>query len=498
MKNKKLKLRLAWAVIMLTGISLFSFAQMTLTIEQALDIAEENNPQMKTSKLNFERTQFLLEAQRATLKPQFSMNVDPFSYSQTRSFDNRFSEWYTNKNLSSGGMFRGELPILLTDGVFSLVNRFGWQNSESMNQAGTNTNKAFTNNLSLRYDQPLFTYNRRKMEFARLNFDHENSGISYTLQRLRTERSINNQFYAVYLAQNNLEISLAELDNAKKNYDIIKDKVDAELSAKEELYQAEVNLSNAESSVETGDVTLKNAKDALKQTLGIPLREEINVLADIKVIPMVIDPEKAIQSGLTSRNELRQREISMELADLVMITTKAMNEFRGDLSLSVGIMGDDPQFGNIYNNPTQSPRVSISFNIPIFDWGEKKARIKAQQTAQTIAKLDYENQKIDIELEIRQSLRSLDNLRTQISIAEKNIRNAELTYDLNQIRYREGELTGLQMSLYQTQLSNAKIGLVRAQINYKTELLNLKIFALYDFENDKPLVPVRNLLKVNY
>ena len=495
MRHRKLvlKLKFAWVIVFLAGTSFFPFAQISLTIEQALDIAEENNPQMKSSKLNFERTQLILEASRAALKPQFSMSIDPFSYSQSRNFDNLYAVWYTPKSLSSSGTFRSELPILWTDATLSLTNRFGWQNTESIKQGETLRNKAFFNDLSLRLTQPLFTYNKTKMELQKLQFDHENSGISYALQRLRTEQSITGQFYSVYMAQNNLEISLTELENAKKNYEIIKDKVEADLSAKEELFQAEVNLANAESSVQTDDVRLKNAKDDLKQTLGIPLNEDINVLVEVVIVPTLIDEEKAIYSGLASRMELRQREISMAEADLKMIETKALNEFKGDLVLAVGISGDNERFGNIYEAPTQSPRVTISFNIPIFDWGQNKARVNAQKAAQTIARLNYENEKVDIELNIRKSLRNLDNERARIAITEITVRNAELTYELNQIRYREGDLTGLQMSQYQTQLSNAKTNFVNAQISYKTELLNLKILTLFDFENNKPIVPVRAL-----
>ena len=494
-RTLKMKLKFAWMVIFLTGISLFSFAQLSLTIEQALDIAEDNNPQMRTSKLNYQRTQYLLEASRAGLKPQFSMTVDPFSYDQRRNFDSRFSEWYTTRTISSGSRLQTELPFLLTDGVLRLTNTFGWQNSESTRENST-TNKAFSNNLQLRYDQPLFTYNRRQMEMKRLEFDHENSRISYALQRLRTEQSITRQFYSVYLAQTNLDISRAELKNSQTNYEIIKSKVEAELSAREELFQAEVNLASAESSVQSSEVTLKNAKDDLKQTLGIPLTEDINVVVTIEVIPMLVDEEKAIQSGLLSRMELRQREINMELADLNMITTKATNEFRGDITLSMGITGDNERFTDIYNNALNSPRISIGFTIPIFDWGQRKARIQAQKTAQTIAQYDYENTKIDIELNIRQSLRSLENLRRQIDIADKQVRNTQMTYALYEVRYREGDLTGLQMSQYQSQLSNARTSYVRAQINYKNELLNLKILTLYDFENDKPIIPVKELQNI--
>jgi outer membrane protein TolC len=331
------------------------------------------------------------------------------------------------------------------------------------------------------------------MALKRLEIAYENAGISYALQRLNTEVSISRQFYSVYVAQENLKIVKEELENAKKNFEIIKSKVDAELSAKEELYQAEVNFASAQSSVENQIASLEDAKDNLKQILGIPLNEEISVKADISVSTVLISFDKAIINGMASRMELRQRELDMELDEMAMVQTKAMNEFKGNISLSLGIVGVDERFGNMYDKPTQSPSIGISFQIPLFDWGEKKARIKAQQTAQTITKLNYENQKINIESDIRQLVRQIENIRNQIDIAEKNVRNAQLTFDLNQIRYREGELTGMQISQYQTQLSSRKISYSQTLINYKNALLNLKIAALYDFENDKPVIPVKGL-----
>ena len=43
--------------------------------------------------------------------------------------------------------------------------------------------------------------------------------------------------------------------------------------------------------------------------------------------------------------------------------------------------------------------------------------------------------------------------------------------------------------MYQNQLSNAKMSLTNAIINYKIELLNLKIQTLYDFEEQVPIIP---------
>ncbi len=493
MKYRQSWIKLTWIVLFL-GISWLSSGQESITIEQALDIAEENNPSLKNSKLNLERYQLNLVAQRASLKSRFSLNLDPVNYNKTRSFENRLSQWYTNERFNTSGTFTVSQPILLTDGEITLVNTFGWQDNKSQVEGVDNRNRAFSNDLYIRLNQPIFTHNVRKMELKRIEYAYENAGISYALERLRTEVNITQQFYNVYMAQSNLEIRIEELDNANQSYEIIKNKVEADLAAKEELFQAEVNLATAQSSVEDQMASLEDRKDQLKKSLGIPLNEDIAVKAEVDVNPVLVDLEQAVRNGMSSRMELRQREIDMELEELQMISTKSLNEFKGNISMSIGIIGDNERFGNIYENPTQNPRVSVSFTVPIFDWGEKKARVRAQKTAQTIAKLNQDNEKVDIELNIRQVWRELEKIRSQIDIAQKNVRNAQLTYDLNLARYREGDLTGMEISQFQTQLSNRKITYSQTLINYKMSLLNLKILSLYDFENDKPIIPVKDLV----
>jgi outer membrane protein TolC len=103
------------------------------------------------------------------------------------------------------------------------------------------------------------------------------------------------------------------------------------------------------------------------------------------------------------------------------------------------------------------------------------------------------NQNNDIVINIRKTYRSLQNLETQIEIAEQNVKNAELTYDINQERYRNGDLTSMDLNLFQNQLSDKKTQLATALINYKIELLNLKILTLYDFEKQEPVLPKTDL-----
>ncbi|MGM0620657.1 MAG: TolC family protein [Bacteroidota bacterium] len=470
-------------------------AQEVLTLDKAFDIAETESPDLKRSLLNLERFQKSLEAQRAALKSRFSLDVSPVMYSRNRRFDNRVSQWYTNENFETSALFRVEQPILITDGTISLTNEFGWASSSS--DATDLESEVFYNNLYLNLNQPLFTYNRQKMELQELELNFENANISYAMQRLNLERNVTEFFYNVYMAQMNLNVAKDELENTQKSYDIITNKVEAGLAAREELYQAELNLATAKSTVQNSEVTFENAKDQLKLYLGMDLYEDFSILADVAVNPVPVDLEKAIETGLDSRMELRQREIDIQSSQFELIRTKSMNEFRGDVNLRLGISGDNPQLDQIFDAPTNSPSVAVSFNIPLFDWGEKKARIAAQEAAVESQKLNLSDEQNQIIIGIRQTYRNLQNQMTQIEIAQQNQTNAQLTYEINLERYENGDLTGMDLNLYQNQLSEAKISYNQALINYKIELLNLKIQSLFDFENNEPILPSELYIEEN-
>jgi len=217
--------------------------------------------------------------------------------------------------------------------------------------------------------------------------------------------------------------------------------------------------------------------------------EEISVMTDVAVTPIEVDGKKALEHGMASRMELRQRQISVETSQFDMLAVKATNEFRGDMTLSMGLSGDNPTLTNIFDKSTKSPRVSLAFNVPVFDWGERKARIRAQEAVINSQKLNMTNQEVQIQLDIRQVVRNLSNLKNQIEIALQTQKNSQLTYDINLERYKNGDLTSMDLNLYQVQLSNNKMAYAQSLINYKIELLNLKIQSLYDFTTNEAVVP---------
>jgi outer membrane protein TolC len=309
------------------------------------------------------------------------------------------------------------------------------------------------------------------------------------MQKLNVEKEVSQYFYQVYQEQQALIISREEHENQEKSHEIIKNKVEAGLSAREELWQAELNLANARSSVQNAQVSLENAKDQLKQAIGADLDMPLDIIAEVDVKTIDVALNDAIGYALQHRMELRQREIDIETAQFDLIRAKATNEFRGNLSLAVGLFGENENFGNIYQSPTDNEQVELSFEIPIFDWGQRKSLVKAAEATLDRQELNFEQEKVSIQLNIRQIYRNLQNLVSQIEIARKSVENARLTYELNLEKYENGDLTSMDLSLYQNQLSGQKNELTRALINYKLELLNLKIQTLWDFESGKSIVP---------
>lgn len=490
-KQVKTGKRINLAILLLIIHGLTAFAQRGLTLEQSLKVAEDNSPAMKRTRLNLIRSQENLNAQNAALKSNFSLSVNPLSYRQDRSFNDLISAWNTTKTTESYGVFTVSQPILLTDARVSLLNKFGYVDSYS--EYSNNTNKGFSNSLSLNLSQPIFTYNRTRLQLKELQLAHENAQLNYAIQLLSLERQVTISFYNVYQKQQSLEIDRQAYENMQKSYEIIKNKVDAGLSAREEIFQAELNLASSKSSFENSQVSFENAKDEFKILIGISLYDDLLVLPNIEVDTVGIDVAFAIDQGLANRMEIRQSQINLETSQFDLITTKALNEFKGQLDLSVGLFGDNENLGNLYENPTDNESVSLSLTIPLWDWGERKSRIKASEASIESSKISLEEEQNDIILNIRQVCRNLINLKNQIEIARQNVNNAQLTYDLNLEKYRNGDLTGMDLNIYQNQLSQQQISYTNSLISYKLELLNIKIQTLYDFEKNVPVTPVKTL-----
>ena len=467
--------------------------KLSMTFEDALDLAKQNSPEIRQARYALERSQENLNAQEASLKSRFGLNLEPFYYNRQSEFSTLIAGWNTTETKSYTGTLSIRQPIIWTDGVFSINNRFGWIDSKT-ELGGGNQDETFSNNLYLSYDQPIFTYNRTKMGLEEVELDLENASLNYQLQELQLEKIVAQNFYQAYQNKMSLQVAREDYQNRQLSYEIIMNKVDAGLAAQEELFQAELDRTTSQSQVQNEQVTLANSLDELKRLLGLEIGDDLDVFAEIVQKEAQVDLDFAISTGLKNRMEIRQREIDVALSLYNVTRAGAVNEFLGNISLTYGLIGFDPKLENVWDTRQKNQSAILTFQVPIYDWGERDSRIKAAEATVKQSKLNESEQNKLILIDIRRAYRNLQNQVIQIELARENVESAQLTYDINLERYRNGDLTSMDLNLIQNQLSQRKIGLVNAMINYKLSLLDLKIESLWDFKKNQPaLTPVPNL-----
>ena len=75
----RLKNRWMWIVSLVCLMNLNANAQISMTLDDALNYSIENSPALKTALMNLKRYKFSLDAQRASLKSKFSLTLSPIS-----------------------------------------------------------------------------------------------------------------------------------------------------------------------------------------------------------------------------------------------------------------------------------------------------------------------------------------------------------------------------------------------------------------------------------
>ena len=462
--------------------------QHILTLDDAMGIAMKNSPDIRHTRLQLQSSEASLKANEAALKTQFRFRLGDLSYTNTNQFDEYFSEWYRYESYDIAGMLTIEQPIKWTGGTLSLNDRLSWKDAYS--EVNDFSEETYRNALYLQFDQPLFTYNETKMNHRNLELDFESNQLRYAIALLDLEQSVMNNFYSLYQTKMRLEINRDAKDTDREAHRIMKNKVDAGIGRLDDLLQAETTMLSSESAYNSNVVSLANSLDQFKYHIGLPLGDEIDIDADIEFRPVSIDMEFAVRHGLENRMQIRQQEISIARAHDAVIRAGATNEFRGNLSLAWGSSGTNTSFSDIYETRVDEQSVRASFEIPIWDWGQKKNSILASELNLESDQLNLTELRYRITMEIREACRRIDNLVLDIELARRRVESAERTYDINLDKFQNGDLTSQELGNYRQSLSSARLNEIGALIDYKLAVLDLKVKSLWDFENDRPVATV--------
>ncbi len=242
-----------WIAFTILGSILFSpdsLGQKVLTMEDAMNIAIKNSPDIIKSELTMTISRENLNALEAATKSLIRFQLTPLSYIQDKAFDQNTSTWVTTESKGISSDLSISQPIKFSDGNITLHNVFAYRDNTSDYLGYNNEFKGYSNDFFIAYSQPIFTYNRLKMQLKQLRLSLENATLSYAIQRLFLEKQVTQFFYMVYQRKMAVDVAQDELKNQQVSMDIIKSKVEGGLSAQEEMAQIELNLATSISNLQ--------------------------------------------------------------------------------------------------------------------------------------------------------------------------------------------------------------------------------------------------------
>ena len=132
--------------------------------------------------------------------------------------------------------------------------------------------------------------------------------------------------------------------------------------------------------------------------------------------------------------------------------------------------------------------MALRLNIPLWDWGVNKARVQAAEAALRQANLSLENQKTEVERDIRNNVNRLKSSLKRLKLLQKTVEVAERSFEISKNRFANGDINSQSLALDRQRLSNAYNSRLSALINYKLQLADLRRKTFYDFRNDEELI----------
>jgi outer membrane protein TolC len=280
------------------------------------------------------------------------------------------------------------------------------------------------------------------------------TALSY-LESLRADRS-------VLAARANLELAqtLVNLAQDQRNAGVATG-VDV-TRAQTRVAQEQVRLAQAQTA---SDQALLN----LQRIVGVPLGGVLTLTDQLR---FTTDPlpsaEAAIQEAGQTRPEVRIAEEQLKVANLERRALKAellpSLEFAGDYGVS-GITPTDTAL------PTR--RAAIQLNVPIFDGGLTRGRIKVAESRRRQVELELGSVRRQVEEDARLALATLKTAAQQVRAADESVILAQRELDMARDRFRAGVADNLEVVSAQTALANARDAQITSLAQYNAARLNL-------------------------
>lgn len=403
-------------------------AQMQLTLNEAIEIALNDNPTIQVADLEIERYDYVYKQAAATLYPQVDAS-------------GQYALAIRRQEMTEGFSFGGK---------------------NTFNVSG---------NISL----PLFVpsvYRQMKMTRTQMATAVESARAN----RIDLVAAVRSAYYNVLLAEQSLKVLQEAIVTTQRVVDNTKDLYDNGLASEYDYLTAQVQLSNLKPQALQAETAIDLTKLQLKMYLSIPEDVDIAVSGTLDDFRTEVLLGEDYSTDITENTTLKTLDLQRELLEhqekLIQTTRMPtiaafgsisyIGQERIDLSGLMGGMGGTRASSTAAEQSKfwwQYPiSVGAQISIPIFAGFKKTNQLREvrNQIAQLELQRDYAEE--GVRLQVQASINKLLTARETMLANELTVQQAEKAYDISLTRYNAGagtiiELNSAQLSLTQSQLS---------------------------------------------
>ncbi|MEX1182741.1 MAG: TolC family protein [Gemmatimonadota bacterium] len=465
---------------------------LNLTLERMVDLGLDDSYGIRRLQLDIERTRSLLRAEQSSLKSRVEMQL------ATPQFE-RISDYKWNSELQKDELVhentrRWEMdlsvrqPVILfgypTNGTLSLNNRV-----YRYSQIGEDERDVrYYNRYFIEYEQPLFQPNQMQNDLEGAELDLERSELEFQEDFIQMVHALAEDYFELLEAAYEGVIAagrVEDLEQATAAADSLQSTDPARALDHDQL---QVALANAREERQQAASSYRLQAENLKQRLRLPPNDSVAVDPVLLVEPVQVDVVRAIELAVSLAPRLRRVAIDLRESEISLEQTRGRDSFRMDVGLTYGREMEDPRFGNVWQEPRNSYTINVDASIPIWDWGERRHRIQAQQYSKQRAELGAEDTREQIETSVRSEIRNLEEYEQRGINMRANLELAQQITASTLRRYRDGGVNLVDVLQTIEREADTAQNFLDAYLGYRNALLDLERLTFYDFQSQQPLL----------
>lgn len=404
-------------------ISTLLFGQNdTLTINQCVDIALKNNPQIRLAQSNYDFNYSNLTITRSNIYPQVSLqtawNRNGGTFFQGPTAIPRTFETYTTG-------FQGSLLLYDFQKTYSRISAYS-DLTDASAQDLINAKQTLILNTYTAY----FDY----LQAVKLKKVSEES-LQQATEHLKLSRSL----YDV---------------GSKPQFDVIK--------AESDEATARVNLLNAENNIDITRLQLENILNK-KLQIGFTLKDEFEVERDS------ISESQSLNMAFQNRPEIIASKLRVEANKSLLTSAWAAN--LPSINASGGYTWKSFALSQTFQG---SWSLGVAISLPIFQGFALDAGIQQARANLDNVQANYDLTEQAVTLDVRQQYSNLNLSRNQISASRALLKSAQETLRLAEARFKEEVGSAVEVTDARVAYYNAQVLLIQSLYNYQVTYARLE------------------------